>query len=652
MRRFNSKNTLGLMLLAGLVLASMLPACRQEPDPIDRNRPPETFLTVAPPETSNAEYRVHMFWHGEDKDGIVSRFMWYRSDTLRTLRPDLEPELDLLDWNPEARKEDYLKGSFTSRSDTVIVFTGFDKTTGSMLNRQAFHIAAVDDGGRIDPTPARIQFFAQVNCIPEAKFWVETETIPYKPYVPADLDTISMFEPFCVRFIANTCNNVITGYQWIYGGKIRPDFNNDGIPDWYIPENAPPETIEVCLENRDDAVIPEGDFYFRVIARDEAGALSRSDITTGEGVFQIVINHDPDTRILFGENFYVDSDGIEREVNVDFDDGVPDTLPYNSNLRMHYLGWDDPRDSLEYTNPPLPMRFQFKFERWGDGIGGGVSSYIPPWYPEIKAEDTNCNSDEDSTTMRVGSFRYLFLAKSFDEQYRYDHTPDTVSFFGNFAPTIDNVSIAFDSIPYTPDTYELHEIETDTLYVGVNKALSPRGDTCSAYAVDYDPDTEIFSYFYRFFVVADGHDDHRERPESGIRGWWYSLTAEEDYYYRKEGEWIFTEEEQKDQLLQPLTFRLVVQKDPDFPDFPRPDPDFVDNPPLWMGEQELFLRATDLHVSELFSEGIRAISPKFVDDDPCNSRTSQGGWVSQDRSIANYARTDEYSGRFYIKLVY
>ena len=120
-------------MLSVLVLLVMLPACRQEQDPLDRNRAPETVLTVAPPETINAEYRVHMYWNGEDKDGIVTRFMWYRSDTLRTLRPDLEPELDLLDWNPEARKDDYESGTFTTANDTVIVFTGFDVTTGAML---------------------------------------------------------------------------------------------------------------------------------------------------------------------------------------------------------------------------------------------------------------------------------------------------------------------------------------------------------------------------------------------------------------------------------------------------------------------------------------------------------------------------------------
>jgi hypothetical protein len=649
MRRFNSKNTTGLFVLAALALVVLVPACREEPAPLDRNRAPETFLTVAPPETTNAEYRVHLYWHGEDRDGIVQRFMWYRSDTLRTLRPDLEPELDLLDWNPEARKDDYIRGRFTTANDTVIVFTGFDVTTGAMLNRQAFHIVAIDDGGRMDATPARIQFFAQVNCIPQVEFWFTSETIPRKTFVPGDLDTISMFEPFCVEFIGQTCNNIITGYQWIYGGKVRPDYNNDGVPDWYIPATSPPETVEVCLPNRGVDALPEGDFYLRVIARDEAGALSRADLTTGEGVCQVVINHDPDTEILFGENFFTDGAGLQHDETINFDDGFADTLPYNSRLRMHYVGWDDSRDSLEYTNPPLPMRFQFKYERWGYGLSGGISSYKPSWMPEAKAEDTNCNSDEDSTTMRVGSYEYLFLAKSFDEQYRYDHTPDTVRFFGNYKPTIETVAVAWDSIPYSP-TYELRKMDADTLYIGLVPAgASGRGDTCTAFSIQYDPVAQIFSLFYRFFIVAGGHDDRRDPPGSAIRGWLFSLTGPEDYYFRGENEYIYSFA--ADTFQQDLTFRLIVPQDPDYPT-PRPDPDFINNPPGWMGEQALVVRGADILNTVKFKEEIRGISPRFVDSDPCNTLISLGSWVGQERTISNYARTDTYQGRFYIKLVY
>lgn len=501
----------------------------------------------------------------------------------------------------------------------------------------------------MDKTPARIQFFAKVNCIPEVDFWFESETIPKKTYIPGDLDTISMFEPFCVEFIGHTCNNVINGYQWIYGGTVYPDFNGDGVPDWYIPSYDPPEMVQVCIANQGASRVSEGDFYFRVTARDEAGARSKADIITGEGVFQVVVNHDPDTELLFGESFFTDKSGVQHEVLVDFEDSDPDTMPYDSRLRMHYLGWDDPKDSLEFTNPPVPMRFQFKFERWGYGLSGGINSHKPAWMPEQKAEDTNCNSNEDSTTMRVGSYDYLFLAKSFDEQYRYDHTPDTVSFVGNFPPTIDKISIAYDSIPAIAGLKTV-DLKGDTVYIAIGTPMVPRGaDSVSAYLNEYDPVNGIFNQYFRLYINGGGHDDSRDPPGSGVMGWFFSITAEGNYYYRSEEEWLHGFE--PDTILQAISFRLIIPRDPNDPD-PSPDPDFVNDPPLWMGDQVLTVIGSDLHASELFNEAIRGVSPVYVDNDPCNELVSPGRWIAQDRGIANYARIDTYNGWFYIKLVY
>jgi hypothetical protein len=502
----------------------------------------------------------------------------------------------------------------------------------------------------MDETPARIQFFAKVKCVPEVVFWFESETVPRKMYVPGEFDTISMFEPFCIEFIGTTCNNLVDGYQWIYSGNVYPDFDNDGTPDWYPPTVNPPETIQVCIQNQGATRIPEGDFYFRATARDEAGARSTSDIGTGEGTFQLVINHDPDTRILFGESFSIDGAGNPVESIIDFNDGMPDTLPYNSRLRMHYLGWDDSRDSLEFTDPPIPIRFQFKFERWGYGLLGGISSYRPSWLPEKDAENTNCNSSEDSTTLMIGTFDYLFLAKSFDEQYRYDHTPDTVSFVGNFPPTIDKISIAYDSITWSP-SLELADLKGDTAYIAIGQPLAVREeeDYIACSSVEYDPEEEMFYETFKLYINGSGHDDHRDPPGSGIHGWWFSLEAEVDKYYRGEGEWQYDFD--PDTILQEITFRLAIPRDPDTTAV-LPDPDFVNTVIPWMGDQSLIVYGSDLHSSERFDETIRAISPVYVDNDPCKELVSPGRWSGQTRGIANYARKDSYSGWFYIKLVY
>ena len=508
-----------------VVILMILPACRKEAEPLDRNRAPETYLTMAPPETTSADYRIHLYWHGVDKDGVVTKFIWYRSDTLLTLDPIGEPDIELLDWDPEARKEDYLKGRFTTKTDTVFIFTGFDTNTGAMQNRQAFHIVAVDDGGKIDPSPERLQFFARVKGIPKVKFWTQLDPdSPPQTYNSENLDTIAMFTPFKLYFTSNTVNNIITGYRWIYSGKVRPDFNNDGVPDWYVPLVDPPETVDVDLTNTGDEALPSGDFFFRVIARDEAGALSKSDIITGEGACNVVINHDPDTRVLRAECFFKNKRNVDSMIVLEYDDlhdSKPDTLPYKSRLRVHYAGWDDPDDiaSLEYPPPnEIPIRFQFMFERWGIDENQNQSSYATPWYPTARAEDTNRFADEDSTTMRIGTYRYMFAVRSFDEQYRPDGTPDSIYFCGNFPPKIEEFQIGYDAAPLIPDVY-FTPISGDTFYIGLDKVFQFRPDTASAYHVAFDGEKRRYTYYYSLMLKGGGRDDDRDPPGSGIKGW-------------------------------------------------------------------------------------------------------------------------------------
>ncbi len=626
----------------------LLSACRKEAEPLDRNRAPETYLTMAPPETTSADYRVHLYWHGVDRDGVVTRYIYYRSDTLLTLDPEGEPDIELLDWDPEARKEDYLRGRFTTKSDTVFIFTGFDSRTGALQNRQAFHIAAIDDGGLIDPSPARLQFFARVKGIPKVHFWTQiAPELPPKTYDPLNPDTIAMFTPFKILFTASTVNNFITGFRWIYGGKVYPDYLNDGIPDWYIPTVA--ETVTVELPNTGENALPSGDFFFRVIARDEAGALSKSDIITGEGTCNVIINHDPDTRIIRAECNFRNKQGIESMIVLEEDDlrdAKPDTLPYNSRVRFHYLGWDDPDDlaTLEYPPPnEIPIRFQFMFDRYGVPEVGGKSSYATPWYPAARAEDTNRFANEDSTTMRVGTYTYLFAVRSFDEQYRSDGTPDTIYFFGNFPPKIDEMQIGYDAAPLLPDIY-FTPISGDTFYIGIDKVFQFRPDTASAYEVTFDANKNEYTYKYKLILKGKGHDDYRDPPGSGIKGWKYIIQGPQDYYYRKENEWVYSNP--LDQYQQELNFQIIVPYDVENK---LPDYSIIDNPPGYLGRQYLEIRAKDIKDTDRYMEGIRAISPVY--DPATDSLITPGDWIQVQRSPENYARMDYYTRIFYIKLV-
>jgi hypothetical protein len=661
MGRVKVKLALELVVTAALVLLMLLPACRKENPPLDRNKAPETFLTSSPTETTSTDYKVHMYWHGADEDGVVVKYIWYRSDTLMTLDPERNPDAEGLDWNPSERIADYLKGRFTTKTDTVIVFKGYDDLKGALVNRQAFHIAAVDDGGKIDPSPARLQFVARVRGIPIVRFWTDL-TGSDVPYDPAVLDTISMFVPFTIKFNASTVNNVITGYRWSYSGSVFPDYNNDGSPDWLIPATQA-ETVAVYLPNSGNDVIPSGVFNFKGIARDEAGAISKSDLPSGIGVCKVVVNHDPDTEIQEGQCFYTPaSTGVPESLDVFFNDAAPDTLPYNSLVRFYYLGWDDPKDraSLQHNNPPLPIRFQFAYNRFSiDEFGNHSADKMSPWYPLLGAEDTNPNAgisdpyrDRDSTTMRVGTFHYRFFARSFDEQKRPDGSPAVISFIGNFPPRIDSVRVGFyDRQGLPAGSRVFHTVTNDTIVIGWGgTAFAARGDTlCPAGVpsiVGTPPDRTITQSF-KFTIRAGGHDDRRDPIGSGIKGWRYYVTNPvQDYTYYKEGEWQF--DKPLNVIEQDCTFNITIPYPAELASYKHVVDSLVANPPRYLGAQTFEISGLDINDKEVFLEGIRGISPEYDAD---GNVIPKNDWIQNEYYFANYARRDTRRGPLYLKLV-
>jgi hypothetical protein len=645
MRRSKNGKAIDIIIITVLLASALLPACRKEAPPLDRNRAPETYITSAPPETTEADYSVHVYWRGTDEDGIVTRYIWYKSDTVMTLDPIHNPDAELVDWNPEARRSDYLRGHFTSRTDSEFIFEGFDEEKVALINRQAFHIASIDDGGRIDPSPARLQFLARVTGVPTVDFWT-TIYDTTKEFDFNNLDTISMGTPFSIHFTGATVNNVITGYRWSYGGNLYPDLNGDGITDWYIPELNPPEMVDVDLANSGEEILPDGTFYFKVIARDEAGALSASDILTGEGVCVVVINHDPNTRVIGGQYFFIpQSTGIATNDTIDFSDNEPDTVPYRARIRFDYLGWDDPKDSVSnQQDPPVPIRFQFRYMR---EYAPGVAFYRSSWYPQAGAEDTNPGADlendsptivnKDSTTMIVGSFDYEFYVRAFDELYRSDGTPDTVRFVANYPPTIDAVRLgqldAFGVfVPILSDTIQL--------YWGLPPYAPP--NTIKPTLVPNPDGTLTISY--AVYLQASGHDDGRDPVGSGIKGWWFKIyDPDYDYPYKNENQWLFNQP--LNSMLMPLivSFRTSAEMLYIYPD------SVVNNPPPFLGEQTLTLKGQDITDTDVTTLGIRGITPEF---DEFGNVIPGNYWILASYRLAYVARNDMEIKKYYLKLIH
>jgi hypothetical protein len=157
-----------LCLLAfSLAVAS---GCRKPLTPnVDRNEAPETWITAAPLDTLTARdqwrnpldptkpaepttipVRFHMYWAGSDKDGAVAGFYWA---VVETTMVDGTPL-------PGPKPGQY---NFTTKTDTTFMFT----VSELILDREhVFFIYAVDNQGKVDPTPARFYFNAKDRFTP------------------------------------------------------------------------------------------------------------------------------------------------------------------------------------------------------------------------------------------------------------------------------------------------------------------------------------------------------------------------------------------------------------------------------------------------------------------------------------------------------
>ncbi len=133
-----------LVLVTGILVYI---GCEQTvaPEP-DKNKAPETVITVGPSEEEKTFYRVHLFWKGFDDDGLIRGFEYSLGDTTR-------------------RDAEWL---FTSKTDSEFVFPTATDEDQSQVADHLFFIRAIDNEGKEDRTPASLDFTAFSTVEPRA----------------------------------------------------------------------------------------------------------------------------------------------------------------------------------------------------------------------------------------------------------------------------------------------------------------------------------------------------------------------------------------------------------------------------------------------------------------------------------------------------
>jgi hypothetical protein len=531
----------GVFLLSlGLLIA--FGACRRnQPTLVDKNQAPDTELWYAPPDSSEYEYRVHLYWRGVDSDGTATRFIWAIKDSIITGEEA---------WNPADKLRDFRQGRMTTRTDSIFSFTAFKEISGLGVkkNRQAFLIAAIDDNGVIDQSPAWTEFIATIDQLPTVQFWTKTYG-DWEPYVHRDppIDTVGTMHPFEIRYHGTTRNGVINAYRYY---PLTSGVYLEGQDVWH---DAVTDTVTMYLPNSGDDLLPAKTFKLAVQARDGANAISHVDAApphAGGGVCQVVVNFDPQTQFLDVLSTYHTPSGMASEY-IDFTDGIPDTVPYKSFVRIHYWGADDPRDEPlncdEILDPNSCIKFNVAY-RFNSPYSSAANEFSL-WQPRAGYHDTDPHSSTDSNTFYIGSLNYELYARAVDEFDRPDGTPPSVKVIGNFVPTLDSVAV----VDHLGNSLDLSIVDTLrwNFFKGIGWPYQCRCDT-----VDFDqvtcgglPSETLecklkqfpghtgsldFIKTFAFYIKAWGHDNPKDPPPSvedaygsGVKAWTYQIMNEQ-----------------------------------------------------------------------------------------------------------------------------
>ncbi len=285
-------------VLIGLILV-VGSGCREiATENADRNRAPETHLSAAPLDSiaggglNRVAHRYRAHWSGADLDGEVIGFYVAVTETTLDVRSGLPLRL------PSPRPEAY---KFTVSRDSLFTFSVLE---GRGSDRQhALYVYAVDNQGRVDPTPSVVHFVARDPNLPTVLFSLAqssgqifesdgaggvrpiefsralTDTFEIPLHALVDTIPSGGAVRFAWRGFDKDFASSISGYQY----KLTEIE--------YVRVDSTVTSVEYGTGfGPNPGVIPIGRNVFRIRAIDEAGGTTQPD-----ALRQFFVNFSPDT---------------------------------------------------------------------------------------------------------------------------------------------------------------------------------------------------------------------------------------------------------------------------------------------------------------------------------------------------------------------
>ncbi|MFN8177392.1 MAG: hypothetical protein U0167_05660 [bacterium] len=383
-----------LVTAAVLVLGGVLAfGCRRDNSvAVDRNLPPETFVTQGPSPSPDPQhltdqfYRAHLYWRGEDRDGTVSGFRFAIDDTT----------------DPGSWK-------WTTKTDSIFRFQVGEVGSKAHL----FLIRAVDNLGKQDASPDTLRFEAFTECPPTVR------------YVNAQCCYTNDLGTFCGLHSGDTVrvNSTVT-FTW-----TGSDCDGEVVRWESISGAEQPEGHARGDTTRTIGPLTSGKHDFLVRAIDDAGAVS-----TSGGLFTVFANFDP--------KCHIDSTSIRSRLRVTWvpanpnsilvtthdltQPGVQDTIPFGATVSFCWECEDQDGPVVSY-----------------DWTAGFVSARITDPATVCANTDTVCTFDPDSgrvvcRTRPLGTEgnRVSLQVKGRDVYGRVEGHPTTVDLQLNYAPNV------------------------------------------------------------------------------------------------------------------------------------------------------------------------------------------------------------------------
>jgi hypothetical protein len=414
-----ARSGLGILLAASAFV--LLSSCRREaPDNIDRNKAPETYITKAPAESTSTYYRVRFYWGGLDVDGQIAYY-----------------EIAVTDSNqvPGQNLDEGTGYTRTLRTDSLFVLRAEPPVEAQIIGKR-FYVRAVDNEGKVDPTPARAYFESRNDFYPEVIFnpgsglWTDKCGILRSRVVTssartAPTDTVGAGASIHWSWGGRDGDpeGSITGYEYKLG--TQPLYQRGGPADTTLNVTFPLNASRVQI--------------LQVRAIDDGGLRSDDDF-----IQSVVVNFDPITRIVDPVEDDPQGNPVARRV---FTWGTQvlssgSTLPDGTQaVSVRYTGLDDPRDSGTACASPNLSRYQTRAPFRDDSEG----NFTTPQWGNLTSNDPFPTRNTASYFLRSGD--HLILIRAIDIQQVVDSSPETVLVKVNYRPYLTSWTARATSAP-------------------------------------------------------------------------------------------------------------------------------------------------------------------------------------------------------------